>query len=252
MNRDYIKSILLNEISADGLIQPNELIDLELCEFIREHRKYSKDIFAPIDKNKKNVYFVECSCEKCGEIFIHESNKTNLLLFFQSGDKSKSWQTKNFRICDDCKQIEKIEQEKTTNNTHKVIVDRTKVYIDAFLSIDNEWNKGVSQRERINLIRDMFVDRDIVAEHIKSMPYKDFLQTLYWKQIASYKKYICKNRCQLCGGVGVLNVHHSTYEHHGRELEYINKDLICLCSDCHNNFHKKQKELKNERNQKSC
>lgn len=80
------------------------------------------------------------------------------------------------------------------------------------------------------------VDSDMVADHIKGMKYQDFLNTLYWKTIAEKKKYRDK-KCAVCNSTQNLNVHHRTYEHHGYELRYMWKDLVCLCHECHEKYH---------------
>ena len=77
-----------------------------------------------------------------------------------------------------------------------------------------------------------------VEAFIKSMKYRDFLNTPYWKIVAAYVKYKAKFKCQICGKSGVLNVHHRNYEHHGTEV-YHTEDLICLCDECHNLYHGK-------------
>jgi len=69
---------------------------------------------------------------------------------------------------------------------------------------------------------------------LKTMPYKEYLQTEHWKNIR--KKVLAKARykCQLCNNKNNLHVHHNTYENRGNErLE----DLIVLCEDCHTKFH---------------
>jgi 5-methylcytosine-specific restriction endonuclease McrA len=79
---------------------------------------------------------------------------------------------------------------------------------------------------------------DNIAEYIKAMEYKDFLQTPYWKNISEYKKKLANNRCQLCNRGGELHTHHRTYSIHGYEIKNLD-DLVVLCKKCHAKFHNK-------------
>ena len=74
-------------------------------------------------------------------------------------------------------------------------------------------------------------------QKLKTMPYKEYLQTEHWqsfrKRVLRYHGY----RCQLCGADKTqLNVHHRSYENRGQE-QY--NDVIVLCHDCHSKFHGK-------------
>lgn len=77
---------------------------------------------------------------------------------------------------------------------------------------------------------------------LKTMPYKEYLQTEHWQEFRRkvLKRY--NNKCQLCGKTGKLNVHHNNYDHRGEE-DY--KDVLLLCEDCHHKFHNKE-VIKNE------
>lgn len=75
--------------------------------------------------------------------------------------------------------------------------------------------------------------------------YSKLLRDPRWRakriEILERDKYTCK----LCGknkedGV-ILHVHHIMYHKGLMPWEYRNRELITLCEDCHNNFHKKQK-----------
>lgn len=78
---------------------------------------------------------------------------------------------------------------------------------------------------------------DTIAEYIRSLDYKLFLQTAYWKLIRNHIKYLAKHKCSMCYGNEKLSVHHRTYANHGKEHLCLS-DLICLCEACHTNFHK--------------
>lgn len=66
--------------------------------------------------------------------------------------------------------------------------------------------------------------------------YNDYLKTDYWKAVSDAVKKRADYRCQVCNSQHDLQAHHRTYDHRGRELEYLN-DLTCLCRRCHGIFH---------------
>ena len=72
------------------------------------------------------------------------------------------------------------------------------------------------------------------VEHLKTMPYSEYLKTEHWqnkrKEVLQFSGY----RCQLCYKAAPLQVHHRTYERRGHEAF---QDLIALCADCHSKHH---------------
>lgn len=85
-------------------------------------------------------------------------------------------------------------------------------------------------------------DQEKLAAAIAAWPYQRFLRSGYWRTVAAHVKKNASYRCRLCRSPDRLNVHHNTYEHHGREHEYWQEDLICLCEACHAKFHDKLKK----------
>lgn len=70
---------------------------------------------------------------------------------------------------------------------------------------------------------------------LRTMPYKEYLQTDHWKEVSTKARYRAGYRCQLCNaGNKSLQAHHRTYENRGRELP---GDLIVLCRPCHERHH---------------
>lgn len=70
---------------------------------------------------------------------------------------------------------------------------------------------------------------------LRALPYKEYLQTPHWKRKREAKLRAVGRRCQVCGrSSGTLDVHHSTYDRLGEELE---GDLTVLCRGCHGLFH---------------
>lgn len=118
-----------------------------------------------------------------------------------------------------------------------------KEFIESFLDPEHEWEdpyKVVKLKfydKWKNLINwNGKIDWDYIAIHIKSMKYKSFLQTQYWKIISDKKKKMSKFKCEKCKQNDILNVHHNSYENHGYEL-FNMKDLIVLCEKCHKIEH---------------
>lgn len=69
---------------------------------------------------------------------------------------------------------------------------------------------------------------------VKTSEYSLYLQSPEWREKANKEKEKNPN-CSLCNRKGELHVHHRTYVRCGQEQD---GDLIVLCSDCHNIFHK--------------
>jgi hypothetical protein len=73
------------------------------------------------------------------------------------------------------------------------------------------------------------------VQHLKSLPYREYLQTEHWKTLSTRARKNAYYRCQLCNSRDhILNTHHRTYERRG--CEYLS-DLIVLCEPCHEHFH---------------
>lgn len=115
----------------------------------------------------------------------------------------------------------------------------TKSFLRQYLT-----TKAPSDRKIMKFITDFetgefdnAVDFSKVGIKIRRMKYEDFLKTPYWVAIAEYIKSRDK-KCRKCGATSRLEVHHTTYEHHGDELHHT-EDLVCLCHDCHTKKHRK-------------
>jgi hypothetical protein len=80
-------------------------------------------------------------------------------------------------------------------------------------------------------------DKDAVSKHIKSLVYKTFLETKYWKIVGVHVKQIKGSHCSVCPSCDHIDVHHRTYEHHGMEIVFWESDLTPLCHRCHETFH---------------
>jgi hypothetical protein len=65
--------------------------------------------------------------------------------------------------------------------------------------------------------------------------YKEYLKTEHWRLVKLHFYQKNKEECAVCKSHLHLNLHHKTYARLGMELE---KDLICLCKNCHEAVHK--------------
>lgn len=88
-----------------------------------------------------------------------------------------------------------------------------------------------------NQMKASLTDEDIAA--LKTMPYKSFLQTKYWKTLKEYVLTHVDNACALCSCQSEKNLelHHRTYQYRGNEFSNIRKSITVLCHQCHQMFH---------------
>lgn len=71
---------------------------------------------------------------------------------------------------------------------------------------------------------------------LRTMPYREYLQTPEWQERRKARLKAARYRCQVCNTKDQrLNVHHRTYERRGEEYA---RDLIVLCEPCHHTFHR--------------
>ncbi|RWF44266.1 MAG: HNH endonuclease [Mesorhizobium sp.] len=72
-------------------------------------------------------------------------------------------------------------------------------------------------------------------EELRWMPYREYLGTDEWSKRRRDVIRRADFKCQVCAADGKLHVHHRTYVRRG--VERI-EDMIALCPDCHEVFHK--------------
>lgn len=251
MDKEFIKELLSTEDgTSEKLIKNGDFIDSELLEILGKACKknlqkafYSYKGSAP---SRGYEYLVELKCPDCGVLHKKILSKTKLM---QALGYSNAYSyDKYISHCDDCKieneYQEKIEREKQDRINKENAKIRVKQYIENYLDQSISFKKEVSANTKIDDIMGSFYGygfSEEIEKTILKMDYYDFLQTPYWDGIRNYKLKKAKYCCQLCGGKGILNVHHKTYENHGREhLRMVaDKDLIVLCEDCHKKFHDK-------------
>ena len=71
-------------------------------------------------------------------------------------------------------------------------------------------------------------------DHLRSMPYDQYLRTEHWREIRNRTMERDGHQCRWCGSRKVLNVHHLTYERRGQERA---SDVITLCRSCQELAH---------------
>ncbi len=67
------------------------------------------------------------------------------------------------------------------------------------------------------------------------MVYQKYLLSSHWKEFRAKALEYYGNKCADCGSKDKLEVHHETYERLGREEL---GDVIVLCHDCHEKWHR--------------
>lgn len=73
---------------------------------------------------------------------------------------------------------------------------------------------------------------------LRSLPYRLFLRTDYWRAVSQAVKMRAGYKCEKCGKAGPeLEAHHRHYKHLGREWKHLNS-LVCWCSACHRKKHR--------------
>lgn len=80
------------------------------------------------------------------------------------------------------------------------------------------------------------INKDELANRLNTLSYDDYLNTFYWHVIRVRANQFDKYICTVCGNQGSYNVHHKTYEHKGREYDYM-QDLTLVCVKCHKEIH---------------
>jgi hypothetical protein len=210
------------------IIPLNKILDLKTIELLKKYGKSNtSSIFESFDKEQREY---EICCERCKKVFIVKTSKAQLVSHISHLNKEKYY-------CENCKNILIKENNKTKEDDEREEKEYSLRYIDGLLDPNTTILKG----EFYNVFKDLksfsYNYSNIMCKKIKSLSYSDFLQTPYWKAIANQVRYRACRKCQLCGSDREINVHHKTYENHGLEINHIG-DLICLCSACHNKFHK--------------
>lgn len=262
MDKEYIRDIFEQKRRDDRLIKYGDLIDEEAIKILSMASRANIDkAFYQYTRSEisslKATYRICFKCPHCGELQTKEVNKVDALDIIKRVKmndydryENENQHMKKY-LCDDCYSVHlrKKENEKKEYIEEKVML--TLDYIFQYLSPDRRFNKDIKPYQKINVIMEptkyqrryapMQPYYDDIERRIKSMNYHDFLKTPFWDGVRNYKLRKANYCCELCGGKGILNVHHKTYENHGKEFdpEIADADLIVLCKNCHEKFHDK-------------
>ena len=259
-----MKSLSYMSAMRDKPIHSGDELDYDTLCKIALHAYQSKDIKEIFATNNGQPcsYYTLAYCEACEDSGYRDVNKKQLIDFMVDvRENYKEIPTElgvrpipkvpSCRIC-----IEKIKQEKEAitsslrfscskeNQTHleKRIAENTKKLITVYLNSEyastdlSKMRKFASDMDRCFYA----CDEEAFCKAAKEMNYKAFLKTLYWKICAYRARKKSGFRCAMCGASEKLNVHHSTYEFHGREhTTEGRKSLTCVCQSCHAKHHDK-------------
>ena len=225
--------------SKDTVLKIEEVIPFKLTLFFSDFYTkpaFKQQVLADVGKIMPTLkYTVELQCVDCGSLYKRTISKTSYIELLQSIHKE------NYNChCQSCQSI--IDKQKQTERGQSREKDRiwheqrTQTFIETYLNPNRSWIEEVPLYERIRSCKSITPEAE---EYAKKMPYKDFLQTPYWKAIASQVRKMHGFKCQLCGSNDTLNVHHpATYTFRGSEIWHL-KELSCLCEKCHQKFHNK-------------
>ena len=243
---EFIRRKIYKPDENEFKIMPGDEIPLEVMNILKDgHYKDREECFGPGDP--KTPCIVHLNCTQCNTETTAMLSKTSTLNYLR-GVKQV--------LCEDCdqKEKEKAEKEQTEAQELRKIADETyQARYDANTKriIEQYVNKTVdgflSQAELIDIWKDIdrsSFDNDEVAAAIKTLPYKTFLQTPYWKAVTYETKRRSGFMCCICDSKNSLSTHHKTYDGHGYEHTYYGmRELIVLCQNCHDKFHDKLEDI---------
>jgi len=108
------------------------------------------------------------------------------------------------KICPECR---KIQSEKRKEKEEKAELERQEREKEKLKRKLENFGTGKNTPAcDFYLLSTNFISKE-TKEKLAKMPYKDFLQTIYWRVVSRYVKW--KNpTCSLCGSNQNLNVHH--------------------------------------------
>lgn len=102
-----------------------------------------------------------------------------------------------------------------------------------FLEMGHSWSYGF-----------YFNDSEEEIHSSKSKTYSEKLKDQRWKNKSQSKKEWAGHKCQDCGSIFNLEVHHCYYRFNLEPWQYPLDSLRCLCSECHNLRGKTEMEIR--------
>lgn len=241
---ENIKNAILARLTPkkEPLFEYGYRMDNEMVSFIKSLNPSSSEFSKLFGKNYAGATSVtaELACEKCGDLEKKTLSKTKFFEYIKKGF-----------VCNSCEEKERVMRENNIRQREQELESHkeecTLEFISRYLNPNKVWNNVREVNTPSKKCRYMeeqlyYCDKELIAEHIRTTKYSDFLRTPYWKAISAYVKSRNEYKCEICRkGDTTLHIHHPNYKIHGYELQYYNRmQLKCLCSDCHRKFHEIQ------------
>ncbi len=216
--------LLLAEKPKTIVFDGSQKITLQIAEFLKQYQKAKIPTIFLGDVR----YELETICKHCKEIETFSVSKTKLpeLLFSEN------------IVCRKCQSIANKKQKEKYNEQMQEMEMQTDLFIDSYLNPAYSFNDDVPKKNYYNTVLNAMIglNHNKIFNFAAKMPYYDFLKTPYWAAVRYKVMQRAGFKCSLCNENGKLAVHHRSYENRGYEIQN-QKDLICLCNDCHEKFH---------------
>ena len=207
-------------------------------------------LFPPSPKGYNCATFLtSVLCCNCGKMVLTKISKTKIHEIIQGLMESG----KSNQSCSACFKQQREQQKKDSEaclkrqeiDYRQTLINNTREFIDVFLTPGRQPDEDMAGKRIFPIM-----ERSVSLSHsatitsiILKMPYKDFLNTLYWKSIATHIKRKSKQACSLCSSKNNLHAHHKNYQFHGLEHTPLGlESLVCLCEICHKRHHGKTPE----------
>ena len=131
------------------------------------------------------------------------------------------------------KKQKKLENKPIKNN----LSSETQRFLSEYVYNDEDFDKTMIGYHINRMIHYKNVDWDVIQEKLLRLEHKDFCVTNYWKYISAYQVIKHNHHCNRCPSETMLQTHHKTYLHKGREIFFMEQDLEVLCRNCHRQEH---------------
>ena len=113
----------------------------------------------------------------------------------------------------------------------------TQKFLSEYVYNDEDFDKTMIGYHINRMIHYKNVDWDVIQEKLLRLEHKDFCITNYWRYISAYQIIKHNHHCNRCPRETMLQTHHKTYSHKGREIFFMEQDLEVLCMYCHRQEH---------------
>lgn len=219
-----LELLRLKLAKPEPIFKALDKINQDVFDLICKHRRTDvSDYFESLVQYELNI-----NCPKCKDKIKEYVSKTQLFDIAYS----------NKFECSNCKEIKRKQDELKSQKRQSTIRERTENFINNFLNPERSFFEETSKSQYFYIIQNVLIncDRNAIFQYAAKMPYYDFLETPYWAAVRYKVMQKSDFKCSLCNQNGKLAVHHRSYENRGYEIQN-QKDLICLCDNCHKKFH---------------